>query len=142
VKESLGGDSYVWRNDFLQTLAKAKAEENGTDTHLEEHKLIRIERQRRQARNVKRMTGKLNRGRVTQVFYTNKEDERVVCDTHDSMVQACITENEARFSQAESTPPMSAPLYEILGKCGETTEAQAILSGTFDVPEEIDSYTK
>jgi hypothetical protein len=58
------------------------------------------------------------------------------------MVKACITENEARFSQTESTPPMSAPLYAILGKYGETTEAEEIMSGTFDVPEEIDCYAK
>ena len=132
----------VWRNDFLHNLAKAKAEQKGTDAKLEEHQLIRIERQRRQARNVKRMTGKLNRGRVTQVFYTNDANERVVCDSQASMVRACITENETRFSQAESTPPMISPLYDILGKYGETIEAQEILSGTFEFPVEIDRYAK
>ena len=135
-------DASVWRNDFLQSLAKAKADAKGTDEKLEEHNLIRIERQRRQARNVKRMTGKLNRGRVTQVFYTNDENVRVVCDSQDSMVRACITENEKRFSQAETSPPMRPPLYEILGKYGETTEAQAILDGTFDFPAEMDSYAR
>ncbi len=98
-------DASSWRNDFLQSLAKAKADEQGTDAKLEEHNLMRIERQRRQARNVKRMTGKLNRGRVTQLFYTNDANERVLCNTQESMVHACIAENEARFSQAETTPP-------------------------------------
>ena len=38
---------------------------------------------------------------------------------------------------------MIAPLYELLGKYGETQEAQKILSGTFDFPAlEIDRHAK
>jgi hypothetical protein len=38
-------DASVWKNDFLNSLAKARAVKEGTDEKLEEHKLIRIERQ-------------------------------------------------------------------------------------------------
>jgi hypothetical protein len=88
------------------------------------------------------MTGKLNRGRVTQVFYTNADSKRVICDSQQSMIRACIKENESRFSQSESAPPMQAPLYAILGQYEETDEAEAILSGTFDIPAEVDIYAK
>ncbi len=36
-------DASSWRNDFLQSLAKAKADEQGTDAKLEEHNLMRVE---------------------------------------------------------------------------------------------------
>jgi hypothetical protein len=111
-------DSSAWRNDHLDSLAKAKAEARGTDEKKEIGNLISIEHQRRQARNVKRMNEKMNRNRVTQVFYTDSEGTRVVCDTQDTMVRACIKENESRFSQSVTTPPMTIPLYEALGSYG------------------------
>jgi hypothetical protein len=90
----------MWREDHLELLAKAtKADLNGTDEKTEERNLVRIERQRRQAKNVKRMNGKLNRGRVTQVFYTDRDGQWIVCESQETMVRACINENENRFSQ-------------------------------------------
>jgi hypothetical protein len=124
----------MWRNDHLVSLAQFKADQSGTDEKTESHNMIRIERQRQQARNVKRMNGKLNKGRVTQVFYTDTEGQCVICNSQATMVRACITENEAHFSQTENTPPMTAPLFADLGKHDETEEAQAILAGLYECP--------
>jgi len=45
----------VWQNNFLYNLAKAKAEKKGTDTEKEWKAQIHIEKQRQQARSIKRM---------------------------------------------------------------------------------------
>jgi peptide deformylase len=57
----------------LSVARQSKIQRKGTDEKLEERSLIRIKRQRQQARNVKRMTGKLDRGSVTQAFHANAE---------------------------------------------------------------------
>jgi hypothetical protein len=46
-------DASLWREVHLKSLAKAKVDCNGTDKPTEERNLIRIERQWRQAWNVK-----------------------------------------------------------------------------------------
>jgi hypothetical protein len=63
----------MWRNDHLVSLAQSKADQSGTDEKTESCNMIRIECQGRQAWSVKRMSGKLNKGQVTQVFYTDTE---------------------------------------------------------------------
>jgi hypothetical protein len=57
------------------------------------------------------------------------------------MEQACFTENDHRFSQSESTPPMVEPLISDLGYLGDTTAAEEILAGTYKIPSGIDQYT-
>jgi hypothetical protein len=57
------------------------------------------------------------------------------------MEQACFTENDQRFSQSESTPPMVEPLISDLGYLGDTTAAEEILAGTYKIPSGIDQYT-
>jgi hypothetical protein len=57
------------------------------------------------------------------------------------MEDACIAEHTARFSQAESTPPMTEPLVTDLGFLADTEAAQRILDGTYDIPVDLDTYT-
>ena len=135
-------DAGMWRNEFLGSLEKAKAEKKGTTEALEKRLSHQIERQRRQARNVRRMLGKLGQGRVTQLFFTNAENERILCGTQEKMVKACVRENETRSSQSENMPPMTDPLYQDLGRYGETAEAQQILFGSYKYPSGVDPYAK
>ena len=44
-----------WRNEFLNSLVEARAKDKGTNPESEDKSLKQIERQRRQARNVKRV---------------------------------------------------------------------------------------
>jgi hypothetical protein len=63
----------TWRNEFLESLAEAKAEKNGTSMEKELKSLVQIEKQRRQARSIKRMRGKLGTGQATKVYQTSEE---------------------------------------------------------------------
>jgi hypothetical protein len=89
----------LWRNDFLENLAKAKADKKGTEQAKELKSLIQIEKQRRQARNIKRMRGKLGNGQVTKVYQTDEDGVKNVCETQETMVQAFFQENDSRFSR-------------------------------------------
>ncbi len=96
------------RENFQGTLAEAIALKKGTDVETEANNLRRIEKQRRQARNVKRMRGKIGNSRVTKIWYTDDDGTRVQCDTQETMESACLTENDGRFSQTETSPPMTS----------------------------------
>jgi hypothetical protein len=132
----------LWRNDFLDNLAQAKAEKNGTDPKNETNALIHLEKQRRQARNIKRMRGKLGSVQVTKVYQTDEDGTKTVCETQTTMVQAFFKENNTRFSQTESTPPMQMPLIDDLGYLAETDKAKQVLDGNYDPLMSVDSYTR
>jgi antitoxin component of MazEF toxin-antitoxin module len=92
-------DALKWRETFQGTLAEAIALKKGTDVETEAKNLRRIELQRRQARNVKQMRGKMNNNRVNKLWYTEDDGTRVQCDTQTTMEHACFAENETHFSQ-------------------------------------------
>ena len=132
----------LWRNDFLENLAKAKSDMKGTDTTKELKSLIQVEKQRRQARNIKRMRGKLGTGQVTKVYQTDEDGTKTVCETQKTMIKAFFKENDARFSQTESTPPMQPPLVDDLGYLAETAIAEQVLDGSYEPPPEVDRYAR
>ena len=132
-------DASVWRDDFLQSLAEAKAKKNGTSVDHEWKQLTRVEGQKTQARNVKRMLKKLGNPSTTKLYFTC-EGVRTECTDKLSIEDACIAENTARFSQTESTPPMTDPLLTDLGYLADTEAAQRILDGTYDIPADLDPY--
>ena len=81
-----------WRNEFLDSLAAARAKANGTTVEAEEKSMKKIERQRQQAHNVKRMRKKGQQSSVNMVFDTDKEGrhERI---SKDNIEDGCIREN-------------------------------------------------
>jgi hypothetical protein len=132
-------DASVWRNEFLHYLATDTAKKNGTSCDHELKQLTRVEGQKTQARNVKRTLKKLGNPSTTKLSFTC---DRVWTECTDklSMEDACIAENTARFSQAESTPPMTEPLVTDLGYLADPKAAQRILDGTCDIPADLDTY--
>ena len=110
----------------------------GTEPGKELKSLKQVEKQRRQARNAKRMRGELGTGQVTKVCQTDEDGTRTVCETQETMVKAFFEENDARFSQTESTPPMQALLVNNLGCLAETKMAEKALEGTYKIPQEVD----
>jgi hypothetical protein len=56
------------------------------------------------------------------------------------MEQACMIENEDRFSQSSGTPFMTHPLLSDFGYLADTAFTTQILQGTFQVPPDIDKY--
>jgi hypothetical protein len=130
----------VWRDEFLHSLATDTAKKNGTSCDHELKQLIRVEGQKTQARNVKRMLRKLGNPSTTKLYFTYCDGIWTECTDKLSMEDACIAENTARFSQAESTPPMTELLVMDLGYLADTEAAQQILDGTYDIPADLDTY--
>jgi hypothetical protein len=130
----------VWRDGFLESLAEARSEKNGTSTELEMKKLKQVLFQKRTARNVKRMRRKLGQNATTQLYVTENHVRRLVSDKI-GMETACFVENDSRFSQSESTPPMMEPLLSDLGYLADTQAAEEILAGTYTIPSGVDEYT-
>ena len=130
----------VWRDEFMVTLAEARAKRNHTTVEKEFSLLRRVADQKTQGRNVKRMLNKLGQNSTTKLFYTS-DGVRTECTEKTSMEDACIVENTYRFSQAESTPPMTEPLVSELGYLADTEAAERILEGNYAIPDDLDPYT-
>jgi hypothetical protein len=139
-KKAKKEEALQMRHKFQESLAQAIALKKGTDADTEASTLKRIETQRRQARNVKRMRGRLGNSRVTKLWYTDPDGNRVQCSTQSTMEDACFHENENRFSQTESTPPMQEPTLSHLGFLADTPEANQILGGCYEAPPGTDKY--
>jgi hypothetical protein len=132
-------EAHVWRDDFLESLAEAKAEKNGTKVELERKKLTTVSKQRRQARNIKQMRRKLGNSATTKV-YSTEDGIRSEWDTKETVEAACIRENTTRFSQTEGTPGMIFPLLDDLGYLGDTEAAEQIHLGTYQIPDGTNPY--
>ena len=63
----------LWRDDHLDSLDKARAKKNNSTPDKERKARKHIERQRKQARNVKRIRQKSGKGSVTKLYYTEKQ---------------------------------------------------------------------
>ena len=55
---------------------------------------------------------------------------------------ACMAEGIRRYTQAYGTSFLSAPLLDMVGLLSDTEVADAILDGTFDIPEDLPEMTK
>ena len=56
------------------------------------------------------------------------------------MEQALLDENKRRFTQASDTPFLQPPLLQMVGALGTGPSVEAILQGTFTIPEEVDEW--
>lgn len=128
-----------WRNEFLDSLAEARAKDKDTTIEAEEKSIKQIERQRKQARNIKRVRQKGQQGSVNMVFETDEEGrhERV---SKDDIEDACIRENSQRFSQSWNTPFMTPPLVHDFGYLAETDSAEQVLNRCYEIPDGTDKY--
>ena len=60
--------------------------------------------------------------------------------TKESIEAACLQESSRRFRQASDTPFLQSPLYEAVGDMGFGPASEAILAGTYEIPEGTDPY--
>ena len=118
-----------------------RAEQLEIDFETELRRLQRIHQQRTLGRKVKHTRNKLYCPPTTQVFIT-KHNQRRMVTSKDEIEHVCINENDARFNQSSDTPLMQAPMSDLLGYLANTNTADQILQGTFQPPENVDSYTK
>jgi hypothetical protein len=109
-------------------LAEARALDKGTTTEGELKKMMNIEAQRKLSRRIKRTLGTDNRKPVLKLFSAHTGTRTEYSDKQ-SMEEASIIENEARFSLAHDTPLMQEPLLSEIGLMADTPTAQSILNG-------------
>ena len=129
------------RKSHLQGLAEALARKNKTDPEKEKQNLRHKEKQRDQARRVRRLKKKFRSGLVTKLFQT-VDGVRTALDTKQAMELGCEQENESRFTKSHPTAFLMQPLLAALGILADGEAADAILAGTYEIPEELDKYTK
>ena len=129
------------RRSHLQGMAEALARKNHTDPEKELKSLQHRERQRQTARRVKRIRQKYRSGMVTKLYQT-VNGVRTLLGTKATMEKGCETENEGRFSRSHPTAFMMEPLLSALGVMAEKEAAEQVLAGTYDIPDELDRYTK
>ena len=134
----------TWRKDFLENLAKARAEDKGTSQDTELKQLKAIKKAKTTGRRVRNALGKGGKGLATELHRPIPEsDEIEICDTQDTVVDASIEENTKRFTRAiEISPFCQEPLLSQIGWLGEGPAVEEILAGTYEPPPETDEYTK
>ena len=142
-------DGHKKRFKWLRQLAQERAHASPTPvtTEIEYQKLITREKQRRDARHIKRVNNKLRDSTsVTMVIAPNPADgTRKSCLNKDDIEDACIEEAKRRFWQASSTPFLQPPLLKKVGRLGTGPGGEEILATgkiTLD-PEDppLDQYT-
>ena len=82
------------RDEFLPSLAQARATYFGTQYETELQQLVQTEQQRKLSRTIQRMRKKLTKPPTTQVFVTENNQRRLVT-TKEDLEQVCINENDA-----------------------------------------------
>jgi hypothetical protein len=132
----------AYRREFLCDRATNKSGEVSIDAQKAARRMLQQERQRSEARHLKRVLAKVQGGAITRIEVL--EDGAYV----EKMAQAEVEQHtmdmcEARFRLTENTPLRLEPMCSALGPFAiETDAAQAILQGTYEVPAETDDYTR
>lgn len=130
-----------WRQKYLKDLAEARARETGTDVKVEMRNLSHIEAQRQQARNVRNALHRYRKGLAMKLFIKNN-GEKEECYTQPMLVQACIDENERRFTRVLHASTMIGQLLQDIGPRAERNAINNILQGTYNIPNGTDKYVR
>lgn len=97
------------------------------------------EHDRMSYRRINYVLGKANACGLTKVQI--KEDGEIIDITEKEEIErVCMEENDPKYHQTENTPCMQSPLFELLGRYGETEFGQQVLDGTFEAPEGTSQY--
>jgi hypothetical protein len=79
---------------------------------------------------------------VRRIECTAQDGTVFECLKQDTIVQACAVSNYKRQTQSASTPFLCQPLVSQIGYLAEKDASNQILAGTFQVPQNIDQYTR
>ena len=103
----------------------------------------RIEEQRRVARNVRRMEGKIKGGSTTKVVIQDDIGDRVELVDKVEIERAMAAGNEKVGHQTEGGSQLLKPEFiKCLGNYGEGPDTDSVLRGTFQCPENTSDATK
>jgi hypothetical protein len=139
-RKRIAQDSVQLRITWIESLAAAKAAAGNSSQEQEILNFNRREEQRRNARMIRRVNGKLRSGSVTSVIAPDAHGQWIECSTKTTIEKALLQENQRRFNQARDTPFLTSPLFEMIGPMGIGEHADAILAGTFVAPTGSDPY--
>jgi hypothetical protein len=128
------------RVSWLQSLGEAQAELGHMSAAQAVKNMQRREEQRRNARMIRRVNDKLRSGSVTMVLAPDADGTWTERTEKREIESALLQENERRFNQANDTPFLVPPLYDLIGPLGLGLHADAVLNGTFVAPPGTDPY--
>ena len=128
------------RETWLESVAGALAAEGKLTKEQCILNMRNRERQRRNARIIRRVNGKLRAGAVTSVIAPDRQGVWREVTSKKDVEDALIAENIRRFSQAQDTPFLQEPLLSAVGPVGTSMGAEEILNGTFQLPPGVDPY--
>jgi hypothetical protein len=128
------------RTSWLTSLCEARAADGNLTKEQELKNMIRTEEQRRNARIICRVNGKLQSGSVTSVVAPDDNGIWKEVTSKVDMEQALLDENKRRFTHARSTPFLQPPLLQMVGPLGTGPAAEQILNETFRIPEGVDEW--
>lgn len=129
------------RTHFLESLAQARAQKSSTSAANQLKQLQSREELRLSFRQIKFALGTLSRKGVTSVKEVQEDGTIMEYTDKIAIEEACMRENERKYTQTESTPCMTEPLLSLLGTTGDSEACNQILNGTIQLPPEVDQYT-
>ena len=132
-------NSRTLRNKWMEKKAVELGLEDGED----KAKFIRRQRLREELKDshkrIKTARGAGFRAGTDRVTIKNNEGNLIEVIERADMEKILMETNKIKFTQANDTPFMQSPLLGDVGLDGLTLEADKILLGTYDLPQEIDS---
>jgi hypothetical protein len=128
------------RPSCLQSLGEAKAGLGLMSATQAVKNMQRREEQRRNARMIRRVNDKLRSGNVTMFLSPDNGGNWTERTDKIEIERALLRENERRFNEANDTPFLVSPLYDVIGPLGLGVHADAILDGTFVAPPGTDPF--
>jgi hypothetical protein len=129
------------RHEFLCDRAANKSGEVPEAAQQAARRLLRQEKQRSDARHLKRVLAKIQGGAVSRIEVM-EDGEYVEKTSQEEVEQHTMAMCSARFRLTEDTPLRQEPMLSELGLLAVNSDAaKAILQGTYTIPAEVDDYT-
>jgi len=141
VYYQIKGEAEELRSTALDNLALAIAEKGDIDKEKVLKALRQREQQRKTAKKIKYLQGKLRTGSTTMVTTLDSSGNRIDITNKKEIWRAILASNNAKFLQSSHTPFYLPPLKDEFGFKGLTNSAQAALAGlyesNFDIQEQV-----
>ena len=139
--ESIKENHEEHRRTFFEDLATALSEEGNGSKESQLKQLILREEQQSTFRRIKRLKG--NNNLATTFVQVHQDGEVVDIVDQTAMEQAIIESNRHKYHQCEQTCSfLQEPLVNDFGYHGEGPQMSKFFDGTYNIPADLDEYTK
>ena len=103
--------------------------------------MLMNEEVRQQHRQIKCTPGKLDGGGA-ELVTTTRPDGKIQVAQDKQELEKVTKENESKYILAHDSPPLNAPLVDILKPSGPSQATTEIAEGTFHPPTNVDATSK